>query len=432
MRKGIGAVLVVGGVLLGAAVPSGAQPLRQDLGSYLVLAVRSLRLKNTAVDGTCNVGVDCAAPSNGSGACGSIRTQAVTFTNGAQLVGDEVFFTLRGAQVYQLFRNGGGALGNVTIADPPVQPFTPPVIPGTCGSDCALDVTAIEQLCGFPDPFPACDAGQPVTVLAGQDCAGDVSPGNGRCDLPPGVYGALSVRSHAALALGAGTYVFCSVRAARSTNVSGGGTTILVPGGGSMSVSNDSTFGEACGDLTVLVDGRGAVRFGHALSVTARLCAPEAKVRLGHGNHLRGQFVADFITSDRGNDGSCCGGATTTTLAGPTTSTLASTSTSSSLAPSTSSTTTSTSSTTSTTTTTSTSSSSSSTTSTTSTTTTTQDTSTTTTTEPAVAICGNGVVEPPEDCDPPGSSCHCPSDPPDPGQWTGTCSSACFCAFCGS
>jgi hypothetical protein len=49
-----------------------------------------------------------------------------------------------------------------------------------------------------------------------------------------------------------------------------------------------------------------------------------------------------------------------------------------------------------------------------------------------VAICGNGVVEVPEDCDPPGSGCHCPSDPPDPGQWTGTCSNSCFCLFCGS
>jgi hypothetical protein len=36
-----------------------------------------------------------------------------------------------------------------------------------------------------------------------------------------------------------------------------------------------------------------------------------------------------------------------------------------------------------------------------------------------VAICGNGIVEPGEDCDPPGSVC-----PPD-----GVCQSDCTCLF---
>jgi hypothetical protein len=51
-----------------------------------------------------------------------------------------------------------------------------------------------------------------------------------------------------------------------------------------------------------------------------------------------------------------------------------------------------------------------------------------------VAVCGNGVVEDGELCDPPGSACPCPSDPPDdPAQWTGQCSDACNeCMFCGS
>jgi len=73
-----------------------------------------------------------------------------------------------------------------------------------------------------------------------------------------------------------------------------------------------------------------------------------------------------------------------------------------------------------------------STTTTTVTTTTTTDTvpeSTTTTTEPRVAICGNGEVEDGEDCDPPGSACQCPPDPP--GLPSGTCDDFCTC-FCAS
>lgn len=302
----IGTTLALLGALL-AAGPARAQDLRRDLGSYFVLALKTLRLKNMVVDGACNVGVDCQMPASGNKACGSIRMQAATFADGSQLVGDQVFFTKPGANIFQLFRNGGGSLANATIADPPVQPFAPPVLPGTCDASCSVDVDTLKALCGFPAPFPSCNPGAPVDVDPGQDCAGDTSPGNGRCDLPPGVYGDLTVRSKAKLTLATGNYTFCSMRIVRSTLVLGNGATVRVPDGGQVRVSNESTFGQKCGDLTLLLDGPGQVRFGHAANVAARVCAPEGKIALGHGNHLLGQFVGNFVTSDRGNDGDCCG-----------------------------------------------------------------------------------------------------------------------------
>ena len=303
----IGTTLALLSTLLGVAVPARAQDLRRDLGSYFVLSLKTLRLKNMIVDGSCNVGVDCQMPASGNKACGSVRMQAATFADGSQLVGDQVFFTKPGANIFQLFRNGGGSLANATIASPPVQPFTTPVLPGTCDASCTADVSAIAALCGFPVPFPACNSGAPVNVEPGQDCPGDTSPGNGRCDLPPGVYGALNVRSKAKLTLAAGSYSFCSMRIVRSTLVLGNGTTITVPNGGAVRISNESTFGQKCGDITLLIDGPSTIRFGHAVNVAARVCAPEGKIALGHGNHLLGQFVGDFVTSDRGNDGDCCG-----------------------------------------------------------------------------------------------------------------------------
>ena len=133
----------------------------------------------------------------------------------------------------------------------------------------------------------------------GGDCPGDPTPGT---------YGDLDLRSKAKLAMTSGTYTFCSVRIGRSTLVLGSGTTIAVAAGGPIHVSNETTFGQQCGDIAVLADGPSTIRFGHAANITARVCAPQGKIALGHGNHLLGQFVGNFVTSDRANDGKCCGG----------------------------------------------------------------------------------------------------------------------------
>src|SRR5260221_5667691 len=136
--------------------------------------------------------------------------QDATFGTGSQVVGDQVFFRKPGARLWQLFRNGGGALTDVELLAPPEMPFTPPILPGTCDA-CQPDVAALEAACGFPASFPACDPTRPVRATPLADCQFDSNPGNQQCDLAPGVYGRLWALNDARVALGPGQYVFCGL-----------------------------------------------------------------------------------------------------------------------------------------------------------------------------------------------------------------------------
>jgi hypothetical protein len=284
-----------------------SDPLRRDPADYFALAQRNMSLKNIQVESTCNVGVNCAATTQ-NGFCGVMSMEAATFDTGSQVVSDDVFFRKPGARLWQLFRNGGTPLTDVQLLAPPEMPFTPPVVPGTCDASCRPDVAALETACGFPSPFPACDASSAVRVTPLADCAFDTVPGNQQCDLAPGTYGALWVMNDARLALGPGAYTFCNVKVGRGATVDAHATTIFVPTGGSMKVGNGSQVGRDCGDLTVLKQGLGAVSFGRHALVASRVCAPQAFVRLGHGNTLVGEFLADIITSDSNNQARCCCG----------------------------------------------------------------------------------------------------------------------------
>jgi hypothetical protein len=58
----------------------------------------------------------------------------------------------------------------------------------------------------------------------------------------------------------------------------------------------------------VLVEGASSnIAFGRNGLVAAKICAPEAKISLGHNNVVVGQFVADTISADLNNLGRCCG-----------------------------------------------------------------------------------------------------------------------------
>ena len=285
--------------------PGPGSPLRRELGAYFAIAQRSMRLKDLQLDSPCNVGVNCASVT-ANGTCGVLAMADATLGIGTQAVGDNVFIRKPNARLWQLFRNGGGPLGNVELLAPPEMSFTPPVIPGTCNEVCQPDVAALEAACGFPVPFPECDAARSVRALPLADCEHDTVPGNERCDLAPGVYGRLRVMNGSRAALTSGQYVFCGVKVGREAAVEADGTTILVPEGGSFRAGNGSDIGLDCDDLTVLLQGRGTVAFGRHALVATRLCAPQAYLRLGHGNTLIGQFVADTITSDSNNQGRCC------------------------------------------------------------------------------------------------------------------------------
>lgn len=285
-----------------------AQPLRRSLPSYFVFAQRKASLKNLSLDSPCNVGVNCASPSANS-SCGALVLGEVTFVDGSQAAGDKTFFRKPGAVVSQLFRNDGGPLANVTVNVPPAQPFTTPIIAGSCDPGCRPNPVALETACGFPLPFPACDGTKNVRALPGADCPGDTAPGNGACDLPPGTYGYIVVQNAARLTLAPGDYVACGVQIGRNVIVRADEARVLVDDGGFFKANNGTTVAEACGDLTVFVRGKGKVSFGRHASIAADVCAPQSSVKLGHANQLLGRFVGDTVSADLNNHGRCCGGA---------------------------------------------------------------------------------------------------------------------------
>jgi hypothetical protein len=307
----LGTLLATVAGLTLVAAPVAAQPLKRDLASYFLFAQRFARLKNISIDTPCNVGVNCAAP-NASSECGELLFDAATFVDGSQTVGDRTFCTEPGAVVSQLFRNSGGACNTITLLHPPIEPFDPtPIIPGTCDPGCIPNVAALEALCGFPDPFPDCNPGLPVKAKAGEDCnplAVDTVPNNGRCDLAPGVYGDVSVRNKALMALGSGNYDVCTFKVGRNANVTADAAVIRIPDGGEFKGGGGSNIAQDCGELTVLLKGsKGRVTFGRGLNVAAKICIPAGAIKMGHSNRFLGQLVADFITANRDNHGECCG-----------------------------------------------------------------------------------------------------------------------------
>lgn len=284
--------------------PAPIEPLRREVASYFALAQRSMSVKDIQLDAPCNVGVNCAAVTQ-NGTCGVLAMADATFGEGTQVVGDKVFFRRPGARLWQLFRNGGGPLTDVELLAPPESTFAAPVIPGTCDAGCKPNVAALEAACGFPATIPECDNVMGVRATPDADCLFDSLPGNKQCDLAPGVYGRLRVMNDSRLALSPGQYVFCGVKVGRNAAVEADGTTILMTRS-SFKVGNGSEVGADCGDLTVLMRGFGVVSFGRHTLVASRVCAPQAYMRLGHGNTLIGQFVGDNVTSDSNNQGRCC------------------------------------------------------------------------------------------------------------------------------
>lgn len=310
----VGPTLVA--ALLVAAVPdAGAQALRRDLSSYLLLTMKRGALKNMRIGSPCNVGVNCGSPTPKS-KCGVLALGRVTAVDGGQLVAAQTYLRKPGAQLWQLFRNDDSSLDNVTLLAPPPNPqtFEAPVIPGTCDADCNPNYPAMKQACGFPSPFPACDPARSLKVVRGDDCAPyDTVPGNRQCDLPPGTYGTIVVNDGGRLNLDPGVYVACVFRAGQDTTTTADATTIVIPAGApsknAVRVNNGSELGADCGDLRFLVDGATKVSFGRGGVVAAEVCAPEAKISLGHNNILIGSFVSDTMSADLNNFGRCCGGA---------------------------------------------------------------------------------------------------------------------------
>ncbi len=305
-------------VLSGLPARAANPPLATNLDAYFIFAQQSVGLKNFTLLGACNVGVNCKRPTANS-ACGVASNEDSFFADGSQLAADVTRFNKAGASIWQLFTNELNGSGNVTIrlpgskpdgSDPLVNPILADLdMDGTpsCDAGCVTDFGDLEVACGFPVPFPACTPAVPVLVPDNSDCIGvpDALPGNGRCDLAPGVYGDLKVQNNAMLTLVGGNYVFCDVSFGRSTT-----TTVNAPAvwdvSGDLSINNDSTFGQGCNDVRVHLKGPGDFSFGRNATILGRFCAPERRMFVGHNNDLTGQFIGDIVQADSSNRGHCC------------------------------------------------------------------------------------------------------------------------------
>jgi len=169
-------------------------------------------------------------------------------------------------------------------------PWTPPIL-----------ATDIQTECGFPVPFPVCDASAPVTVTAGDTLS-----------LPPGTYGEIKVKggfdelgvpTPGTLELTGGNYTFCGVKLGKFGEVRfQGPSTVHVATNLKMQANN--YWGPATGsglgpdDITVYVAGS-KVHYSRGSSVSAELCAPAAKCRLTKaGSHAGAVYCRDIRTEE--------------------------------------------------------------------------------------------------------------------------------------
>src|SRR5262245_34770732 len=232
--------------LLLALVPALAAAQSPNLDDYLIFGTQRVKLKNlTLATPGCSVGTNCVRPHDNA-PCGVLIHTRPTYVDGTELVGDTVKFRKAGGSVWKIVTNHlTPPPEDIEVRNPPLVPFTPPVIPdldgdGTpsCDAACTIDPGDFETGCGFPDPFPECGT-DAVVATPGQDCVPDTVPGNGRCDPPPGAYQLLDVRNDASIELQGGDYVLCSLAIGRGTQTTGSGRLLVH---GRVTIGNGSTF----------------------------------------------------------------------------------------------------------------------------------------------------------------------------------------------
>lgn len=357
---------VISSVLaLSFAGSAGAQA--PTLSDFVLFGSNTLRARGLVVDSG-DVGT------NGT----LVGSKAIDAPDSA-IVGDRV--ELDKKSVCDALRSNGGE------ASSQCGPATPVAIPV---------VANLASACGFPSSLPTACSGP--DLLLDHDATKNATPGT---------YNVVDVagggRGPATLILSAGTYTFCSLRLGRNAALLASGPVTInvlssVKLDNGSQVRPDSGTLSAC-DIKIFANTDGKVRISRKAYVQGTLCAPNAKLDVTQGANLRGAFYARDVKTDRVflDLQVCVAPTTTSTTTTPTTtsttSTTATTTTtvaqpttsSSTAAPSTSSTT-------------STSTSLEATTSTAST-----STSTTSTT----FQCGNGVIEPGEQCDGSADSVFC-------------------------
>ena len=150
-----------------------------------------------------------------------------------------------------------------------------------------------------------------------------------RTSLTPGTYGSLLATSDADIELAPGTYRFESIKLGkRATLLADGPVTVNVCG--DLRLSSLARIGfrneGRASDFLLNVAGPN-VAFSHGTDVTAIVRAPNARLRLGALQRLRGQFIANAVTSGPKVEMTCettsphCRSVTTTTIPKPSTTT---------------------------------------------------------------------------------------------------------------
>src|SRR5438132_2366988 len=333
-------------VLVPTLVLAADIPPSRDPQTYLVLGMQRTTVNSLSLEPPgCNVGVNCAPLVGERGGCGFFHSRNGHFPEPSQVVANQVCGT---GSFFQILSN------LPTCADPTcaaiehagsspdcTEPFTPPILGDldgdgvpSCDTSCATDLDDVARACGVTLPFPDCDPSTPIVAPQNADCSiGDIVPGNAACDLAAGVYGSVRILRGARINFAAGTTVICSLQARSAARVrSVGRATILIPGAGGVQFNNSEDVGSECGMLRIVAE-RGTMWLGRYGDYTLDACTIGGRLRLGHGNNLRGHFVGNAIASDVGNNGECCPSTTTTTTTSTTSSTGSSTTTTSTSSP---------------------------------------------------------------------------------------------------
>ena len=161
----------------------------------------------------------------------------------------------------------------------------------------------------------------PPFTCAGSPFGAFVLP-SGPTSLRPGAYGSLFAKSDVDIELAPGTYRFENIKlGTRSTLLAAGPVTVNVCG--DLRLSNAVRIGfkneRSAKDFALNVAGQ-RVAFGRDDEVTAIVRAPNAHLRLGALQRLRGQFVANAVSSGPRVEITCdtgsahCARVTTTTI----------------------------------------------------------------------------------------------------------------------
>src|SRR5262245_4783888 len=312
-------------------------PLRRDPADYLILGMITTHVSTLSMEPPgCNIGVNCAPLTGSRGACGFFHLKRNVIPEPGQVAANLVCGSRSFFQVFAI----DGVCSEPTCdeivhhgsAPDCTEPFTPPILGDldgdgvpSCDGNCVTDPDDVAAACGVTLPLPACDLSRPVRVLRDQDCPGsDAVPGNHRCDLPAGVYGDVRVDKGARLVFSPGTTVVCSLVARTATRVTGAGlATILVPGRGTVRFGDSADAGSDCGALRIVTEA-GELKLGRFGDYTLDACSVGGPLRLGHGNNLRGHLVGAQVSADKNNDGRCCAasGITTTSTTSTTSTTI--------------------------------------------------------------------------------------------------------------